>query len=246
MIPNQPWLLRLGNACLDFFFPPVCAGCQRLGEPLCAACAQQVEPVPATLCARCGHVQARSVAMCAACAAHRHENKVRLRRAAALHTTPLREAIHALKYEQRPELAAPLARYLVAAYAGEPWRTLPQPIDAVVPVPLHAARLAERGYNQSLLLAAAFCARTGLPLQAGWLERVRSTRQQVGLGPQERYQNVAGAFAAAAQVAGQTLLLVDDVCTTGATMEACAAAAMVAGANAVYGLALAMPKSGEP
>jgi ComF family protein len=146
-----------------------------------------------------------------------------------------------MKYENRPELAAPLARYLIAAFEGEPWRSLPRRLDGVVPVPLHTQRLADRGYNQSELLAAAFCRHTGLPLHAEWLERVRDTHQQVGLGPRERRANVADAFVAAAQVNGCTLLVIDDVCTTGATLEQCAAAALAAGAAEVYGLALAMP-----
>jgi ComF family protein len=162
-------------------------------------------------------------------------------RAAALHTHPLREAIHALKYDGRTGLAPLLARYLVAAYADPLWRTLPRPIDAVTPVPLHAARLAERGYNQSSLLAAAFCAATGLPLQTGWLARSRETRPQVGLGPAERQINVDGAFAADPAVAGKVILLIDDVLTTGATLAACASAADAQGAFAVYGLTLAQP-----
>jgi ComF family protein len=172
------------------------------------------------------------------------QSHLSLSRAAALHSSPLREAIHAFKYEKphpRPELAAPLARYLVAVFAEPPWNRLAAAIDAVVPVPLHAERLAERGYNQSELLAAAFSLRVGLPCQPGWLARTRATRQQVGLGPAERQTNVAGAFAAAPAVAGRTLLLVDDVNTTGATLRACAAAAQAAGARTVYGLTLAAP-----
>jgi ComF family protein len=165
-----------------------------------------------------------------------------LSRAAALHTHPLRPAIHALKYEQQPALAAPLARYLTANFRRPPWPELAAQIDAVVPVPLHTQRLAERGYNQSELVAAAFCAQVGLTCAPGWLARTRATRQQVGLGPLERRTNVADAFRATGEVAGRTLLLVDDVCTTGATFRACAVAAQAAGARAVYALALAIPQ----
>jgi predicted amidophosphoribosyltransferase len=99
----------------------------------------------------------------------------------------------------------------------------------------------ERGYNQAELLATTFCHAVGLPLQPTWMERTRETRQQVGLGPSERHTNVAGAFSAAQAVAGQHLLLIDDVYTTGSTLRACAAAALAAGAKAVYGLTLAQP-----
>jgi ComF family protein len=167
-------------------------------------------------------------------------------RAAALFTPPLRAAIHAFKYQNQPELAPLLARYLVAIYAQAPWQTLAQPITAVVPVPLHEQRLRERGYNQSELLAEHFCRAVGLPLQPNWLARIRETRQQVGLAPNERRTNVQGAFRATEAVAGQRLLLVDDVNTTGSTLRACAATALAAGASAVFALTLAQPLPRQP
>jgi ComF family protein len=162
-------------------------------------------------------------------------------RASALHTSPLRDAIHAFKYQGQPQLAPFLARYLVAVYSQPPWSNMPQAISAVVPVPLHEERLRERGYNQSELLALHFCRATGLSLQPTWLARIRETRQQVGLDPSQRRANVDGAFAASAGVAGQRLLLIDDVYTTGSTLRACAVAALDAGATAVYALTLAQP-----
>jgi ComF family protein len=154
----------------------------------------------------------------------------------------LREAIHAFKYENRPELGPSLARYLVAAFAQAPWPGVV--LDAVVPVPLHVERLAERGYNQAERLATPFGAATGLPVVPDWLARTRFTQQQVGLGPVERQANVDGAFTAATAVAGRQLLLIDDVLTTGATLRAAAQAARAAGAVAVYGLTLALPHAG--
>lgn len=233
-------LAALGHAGLDLLFPPVCAGCGRAGHLFCPRCAQAVEPVPQPICARCGRPQPAAVAQCAACRAA-PARPLRLSRAAALHTSPLRQAIHALKYEQQPELAVPLARYLIAVFAEPPWAGLDATLDAVIPVPLHAQRLAERGYNQSELLAAALASAAGVALQPGWLARSRETRQQVGLDAAQRRANVDGAFVASAAVAGCTLLLVDDVFTTGATLHACATAALAQGAAAVYGLTLAMP-----
>jgi ComF family protein len=154
---------------------------------------------------------------------------------------PLRQAIHAFKYEGQPELAPLLARYLVAVYSEPPWSTLPQPITAVVPVPLHEQRLAQRGYNQAELLAMNFSSAVGLSLQPAWLARIRDTCHQVGLGPGERHANVQDAFRATDAVAGHCLLLVDDVYTTGSTLRACATAALDAGARAVYALTLAQP-----
>ena len=167
------------------------------------------------------------------------DSPLALTRAAGLHTGPMRAAIHALKYEDQPELARPLARYLCTIIARPPWTRLQ--IDAVIPAPLHAQRLAERGYNQAALLAQYLCEATELPFQTGWLTRVEQTRQQVGLNREERHANVAGAFTATPAVRDRSLLIIDDVFTTGATMMACADAARVTGARAVYGMALALP-----
>lgn len=113
-------------------------------------------------------------------------------------------------------------------------------IQVIVPVPLHAARLRERGYNQSELLAREMCQSLGVPLNNTSLQRIRQTRPQVGLGVEERQKNVANAFSCQDEaLAGQTILLIDDVWTTGATMNACAATLKANGVISVWGLALA-------
>lgn len=231
----------LQTALLDLLFPPQCVACRRAGALICAACAQAVLPVGPTICASCGRPQVHSVAQCPQCQQLTIDplSGVRI---AALHTSPLREMIHALKYEQQPELAAPLARYLVALVQTLPWWGAFPSVDGVVPVPLYSVRYQERGYNQAELLAGAFCDRVQLPLQADWLIRQRSTHSQVGLTAGERQRNVEDAFLATHAVFGKRLLLIDDVFTTGATMRACAQAALDAGAVAVYGLALACPR----
>jgi ComF family protein len=162
-------------------------------------------------------------------------------RAASLHAEPLRTLIHQLKYEDHPDLAVPLARYLAAAFATPDWDAVRGQIDAVVPIPMHPERRKARGYNQAELLAAAFCRRTGLPMAPTLLRREKFTRAQVGLNAVERQANVADAFVAATACTRRHLLLIDDVYTTGATLQACAAAAVAAGAQLVCGLTLAMP-----
>ncbi|MCB0064406.1 MAG: ComF family protein [Caldilineaceae bacterium] len=183
----------------------------------------------------------RATPRCDACR-HHADSALAMMRIAVIHATPVRESIHALKYRNRPELADILARYLVATVMRAPWRDLYLTTDGVVPVPLHEKRRQERGYNQSELLASAFCRQSQLPLRSEWLMRRRATQSQVGLSATERQQNVASAFVADHTVRGKRLILFDDVYTTGATIDACARALHTAGAAAVYGLALACPR----
>ncbi|MGH2365338.1 MAG: ComF family protein [Chloroflexota bacterium] len=157
-------------------------------------------------------------------------------RAAARYELLLREAIHRLKYSGHRGLAVELAAWLevaAAAYMDQ--------VEALVPVPLHPARQRARGYNQSALLARELGQRCHMPVEDELLARVVDTRDQVKLTRVERQRNVRGAFACArpSAVAGRSLLLVDDVCTTGSTLLACAAALTAAGAGSVRAVVLA-------
>lgn len=234
-----PSFVSLKTSLLDLIFPPACVGCGRAGAFLCDGCAQRVTPQPSPICSRCGQAQ-ESATLCARCAAD-PANPIIAARACAVFDTPMREAIHALKYEGRSELAPLLARYLSAGYATAMPASARRAIGVVAPVPLHANRIAQRGYNQSALLAEHFCAANALNLDMTLLERIRDTPPQVGKNAAERQTNVADSFRATPGVAGQTILLVDDVYTTGATLRACAQAARDAGALGVYALTLARP-----
>jgi len=154
----------------------------------------------------------------------------------ALFGGPIAVALRRLKYDDRPDLAGPLGHLLRRAARDAGLRA-----DVVVPVPLHPARLAERGYNQAALLAAAVARELDAPLEARALVRTRHTSQQARLDRAGRLQNVAGAFAArrGAGVRGKRVVLVDDVATTGATLEACRAALLEAGAVSVTALCVA-------
>jgi len=229
---------------VDLIFPPTCASCGAAGHRICPHCAQLVIPTPVTICQRCGRVQETAVEQCASCA-DVSAFPLRRVRAAALHMTPLREWIHLLKYEGRRDLAPLLARYMVAAFDGPDWADVAPRLDAVAPVPLHAERLRERGYNQAELLAAGLCRQRHLPLRTDLLQREKLTRSQVGLNAAERRANVESAFTASPACRGLRLLLIDDVYTTGATLGACASAALAAGAAEVYALTLALPAHAE-
>lgn len=237
-------LVRLGKTFADLVFPPTCVACKRPGSILCDHCAQQVEPISQPICPRCGRAQIRAQqSLCSLCLADPHP-VLQLTRAAALHTEPLRTMIHHLKYEKQPELAEPLVRYLLAAFAQAEWRQ-GRDIDVVVPVPMFRERQKERGYNQAELLARHFSRATHLPFAPNALNRTHFTKPQVGLNARERQQNVEDAFVAHPNVRGRTILLIDDVYTTGATLRSCAKALVEAGSFQVYALALAIPIARE-
>ena len=115
--------------------------------------------------------------------------------------------------------------------------------DLFVPVALHEQRIRERGYNQATLLARELSRKTGIPVREDVVRRCRDTRPQVGLSQAERRANVAGAFACTTRLDGQSVVLSDDVATTGSTLEACATALKQAGAAAVLGYTLARARS---
>jgi ComF family protein len=155
---------------------------------------------------------------------------------ATIFVHPIRPAIHAFKYEGATDLAGPLAEWLVAT-----WRLHRLAADLIVPVPLHPKREAERGYNQSVLLARELSERVDVPVAPAELVRSVRTRPQVGLSRDERRANISGAFRCAGKVTDLRIILIDDVCTTGATLEACAAELKSAGAAYVAGLTVARP-----
>jgi ComF family protein len=146
---------------------------------------------------------------------------------------PLRSAVHQLKYRRARRVAVPLGQLMATSLAATPLG-----VDALVPIPLHAERLAQRGYNQAAEIAHALGREWNLPVVDG-LARVRATEQQAKLNSRERAANVQGAFRWVAAPPPTRLALVDDVLTTGATMNACAEALRLAGAARVCGLALA-------
>lgn len=148
---------------------------------------------------------------------------------------PIRKAIHGFKYDGVTALAQPLGR-LIADY----WLTHPTQSDMIVPVPLHTQRLRKRGFNQAALLASELSERTNLALDDATLVRHRATASQVGLGAEQRRTNVRDAFrCSTGALANRRVLLIDDVCTTGSTLEACALALQEGGVESVQALTLA-------
>lgn len=225
---------------LDLLFPPRCAGCQQSGHLLCSACLQTMQPLPLSLCQHCGILLSAPLGLCASCRQHPPRG-VQGIRSVHLYQGALRKAIHALKYAGEKRLAEPLGRLLAQAFTHYGMHA-----DGLVPLPLHTQRQQQRGYNQADLLARISASYLKVPCLEDLVIRPRPTRAQVGLNAQQRQQNVSGAFTLApgAQtrpLANATLVLIDDVCTTGATLEACAGPLYAAGVREVWGLVLARP-----
>jgi ComF family protein len=223
-ILRRPWL--------DWLMPPRCGGCRRLGGWLCARCLQRVRRLEEPLCPRCGRETEFSTA---GCGCRERLRALKRARAAAAYEGPLESAIHRFKYEGWRSLAPALASLLADRLAVEGL-----PAALLLAVPLHERRLRSRGYNQSELLASELRCRFGLPGRSGLLVRLRDTPAQVGLDRRGRHQNMAGAFAwRGSPLAGRPVILVDDVATTCATLEACAVALRAAGSGAVHGFTVA-------
>lgn len=148
----------------------------------------------------------------------------------------LRQLIVLLKYNGLRPLAGPLAGWLALVATQHPALA---DVDALVPVPLHPRRERQRGYNQAELLARELSRWLKRPVETGWLERVKDTPSQTGLTHAQREENVRGAFAARSKLDSRRILLVDDVCTTGATLNACARVLKAAGAETVQALTVA-------
>jgi ComF family protein len=157
-------------------------------------------------------------------------------RSALLFEGAVRDAIHALKYRGAGSIAN-----VLAVKMAEAWRYYDMIGDLLVPVPLHPEREAQRGYNQATLLARALAPQISVPLAEDVLYRVRPTRSQTHLDRKERWDNVADAFACpeSLDLSDLSVTLIDDVATTGATLDACAVALLTRGAKQVSALTLA-------
>lgn len=233
-------VITLFDPFLSLLYPPRCLVCRALGESgLCAACLAQIIPVAPPACRVCGQTIPPDADGCLHCRLRRPA----FTRARALGTYDgvLRAAIHQFKYRDRPQLAEPLGRGL-AAFAREHASDLNDlRFDALLPMPMHPVRRRLRGYNQSERLARVVGREIGLPLLTDALARTRATRPQVGLDRDARLTNLKGAFAVRRPeaVQGKTLLLIDDVATSGSSLHECALVLRACGAKAVYALTLA-------
>lgn len=225
---------RFSNELINLILPPTCGNCGLVGDLLCTECKAKIVWLEEPICKLCGRPQEIAVNRCFNCRQERP--LLRQIRAATLYTDPVRRVIQRMKYEGYFALAEPLAELMFRS-----WPQWQQTVDLVIPIPLHNERQRERGYNQSELLVRALEGRLGWESESKALSRVRRTQPQVGLSPSERRANVQGAFEAdGTVVTNKRILLVDDVCTTGSTLQAAADVLINSGAVAVSAFCLSI------
>ncbi|MBL8023918.1 MAG: ComF family protein [Elusimicrobia bacterium] len=230
-------LRRVG---LDLVFPRSCGVCRGDlsgdDQSLCGPCQKNFPRWTGLACRVCGTPLPDGGARCAVCRGRRRS--FRFCRSAGLYEGSLRQAILLFKYGRREEIAVPLGECLAETFRSRPEL---HRAERVVPVPLHFIKRHARGFNQSERLARVFAGLTGLRLESDLLVRHRWTWAQAGLGKEKRKTNVQGAFVVRHPegIKNQRVLLIDDVCTTGATLESCARALKEAGAVRVDALTLA-------
>lgn len=226
-------LRKLSGSALDLLFPVQCIGCGKEGDALCGVCVVELPRVTSSHCPVCWYPG--SVDLCSWC--RTLPMAVDGIRAPFLYVQDslIQKALLDLKFRNMRALAPQLGQML-----ADFWETNPTPGEVIVPVPSHPKRLRERGFNQAALIAKEFGERVGLPVDDKLLARVKNAPSQLRMASRdERRDNVAGNFACTGDAISMSILLVDDLATTGGTMSACGEALKNAGASEVWGLAVA-------
>lgn len=219
---------------LDLVFPKYCVGCNKEGEWLCLNCHDQIIYVKSPVCLYCGRLTPIGQ-LCTRCRARSFLTGVII--AAHYEDGPLKEAIHTFKYDGVIDLKYDLGSILTEAIRA---RKIKKDF-LVIPVPLHKSRRAERGYNQAELLADIISMEFAYPILKNKLIRTKQKPPQITLSKIERLNNLKGIFSwkGENQLKNKNIILVDDVFTTGSTLEECAKVLRLNGAKEIWGLVLA-------
>jgi len=233
MVNVLPQLAKVKGIAVDLLFPRWCIGCGKEGDFLCYSCRCSLPRIMPPLCPMCGKPQLSGI-LCPSCV--NWQAKIDGIRSPFRFDGVMRQAIHQLKYRNLRALVVPLAKLL-----EEYLITNPVPGEVVVSIPLHHKRLKGRGYNQSSLLAQELGKLINLPVVDNCLIRQRHAPPQAKtLTVEERRSNVANAFSCRDhRLQDKQVLLIDDVATSGSTLDACAAALKATGVTSVWGIVLA-------
>lgn len=232
------FLANLKNAFLDFIFPKACFGCGTEGSYLCADCLATMDVLNSAFCL-CSKPKILSFpGKCSLC---RNKSLNGLYFAVAYKNSLAQKLIHSFKYSPYIKEIAESLALLIITHLKLTEREKDLKNAVLVPIPLAKKRLRERGYNQSEEIARLLAKEYKIPLITGCLEKVRPTKNQMELSGVEREQNLKGVFAVkgANGIFGKKIFLVDDVYTTGATMEECARVLKEAGTREVWGIVAA-------
>ena len=230
----QSRLFRAAWKFLDIIFPPCCAGCGEWGKRYCKICFANTKTINTHICQICGEpIGLETGSPCERCKTT--EIYFTAVRSWALFEDPLKFAIHKLKYQRNIGLGEVLAEPLARLLFDFDWD-----IDLITAIPLDMDRKQERGFNQSVLLARPLSWVSKIPFNEKAVTRSRNTRSQVGLSREQRKENMSGAFRSDTKIVkGKSILIIDDVITTGSTINACSKAMVESGVEQVYGMTLA-------
>ena len=240
MIKNIKWN-QFPRAALDALYPRRCPVCGEIVTPkgrlICPSCLLRLSPVKSPVCQKCGkEVWSEEIEYCPDCVKHRRS----FARGMALfnYTEEAARSMAAVKYKNKREYLDFYGAALAARYENQIRR---MQVDVLVPVPVHPSRKRARGFNQAEVLAVCLGKRLGIPVGSGMLIRDKKTKPQKELSAADRLKNLSGAFRAGTIPEGiKTVLLVDDIYTTGSTVEACARALRSAGVSRVYFVVICM------
>jgi competence protein ComFC len=227
--------LDFWSGLLDLIYPPRCLVCGASDEDyLCADCEEKIDVIGSQYCHKCAmpcesyicsDCRKRVYAFDSACSAGVYEGV-------------LSKAIQALKFNFHIGMAEPLAKLMIRCF---PYNQFSGKVDMLIPIPIHRSRMVDRGFNQSAELSKLMCERIALPVELRVLYKVKNTRHQANLPQDKRISNLEGAFAVRnpEMILGKSVLLVDDVFTTGSTLNEAAKVLKEAGAKAVHAYTLA-------
>lgn len=232
--------MKLTNNLWNLLYPARCPVCDKIVSPsganICFACRRKLRMIREPYCLKCGKpLQKEEQEYCLDCSSKKH---IFISGTALYEYDSIQDSLYRFKYEGRQEYAAFFGEEM-ARYLGE--RIRKWNADALVPVPIHQRRMRERGYNQAQLLAEEIGARLGIPVRSRLVWRIRNTLPQKGLGPEERQNNLKKAFKICQNdVKLSTIVIIDDIYTTGSTVDDMAKLLMTSGIQKVYYVALAV------